>query len=99
MFSVRKSSGGLRLTLDARRSNAHFLPSPGVRLLSSEGFGRIEIALLGGVNMNSEAGAELLNEFSIAIATTDVRDCFHRFRMPLSLSRFFCLKTVRACCQ
>ena len=28
--------------LDARRSNTNFLPPPGVRLLSSEEFGRIE---------------------------------------------------------
>ena len=68
----------------------------GVRLQSSEGFGRIEIALLEGVNVNSEAGTKFLNEFSIAIATTDVRDCSHRFRMPVSLSRFFCLRAVMA---
>ena len=74
--------------MDVRRSNAHFLPLPGVRLLSSEGFGRIGIALPEDVDVDYESGAELLNEFSIAIATTDVRDCFHRFRMPLSLSSF-----------
>ena len=77
------------LVLDARRSNDHFLPPPGVRLLSSEGFGRIEIAWLEGVDVDPEAAVELLNEHSIAIATRDVRDCFHRFRMRLSLSRFF----------
>ena len=53
--------------LDARRSNVHSLPPPCVRLLSSEGFGRIEIALPEGVNVDSEASVELLNEFSIAI--------------------------------
>ena len=77
------------LVLDARRSNVHSLPPPGVRLLSSEGFGRIEIALPEGVNVDSEAAVELLNELSIAIATRDVRDCFHRFRMRVSLSRFY----------
>ena len=53
-------------------------------------------AVIEGVNVNSEAGAELLSEFSIAIAPSDVRDCFHRFRMSLSLSGFFCLRAVLA---
>ena len=66
----------------------HFLLPPGVRLLSSERFGRIQLALPEGVDVDSEAEVELLHEFSIAIATTDVRDCFHRFRI-LSLSSFF----------
>ena len=56
MLVVRKSNGGLRLILDARRSNAHLLPPPGVRLLSSDGFGRIEIALPEGVNVDSGEG-------------------------------------------
>ena len=86
MFFVHKSNGGLRLILDARRLNAHFLPPLGVRLLSSEVFGRIEIDLPEGVDVDSEAGVELLNEFSIAIAPTDVPNCFHWFRVPLSLS-------------
>ena len=85
---VHASSGGLLLILDARRSNAHFLSPPGVRLLSSEGFGRVEVALPEGVDVESEGGTEALNKFSIAIATTGVRVCFHRFRMPPSLSNF-----------
>ena len=50
-----------------------------MRLLSSKGF-----ALPEGVDVESEEGIEALNKLSIAIATTDVRDSFHRFRMPLS---------------
>ena len=46
--------------------------------------------------MTSETGRELLNNFSIAIAATDVRDCFHRFRMPRSLGRYCCLRAVPA---
>ena len=49
----------------------------------------MEIALTEGVDVES-------NKFSISIATTDVRDCFHRFRMPLSLSGFFFLWAVPA---
>ena len=46
--------------------------------------------------MESEEGIETLNTFSITIATTDVLDCFHSFRMPLSLSEFFCHRAVPA---
>ena len=49
-----------------------------------------------GVDVESEERIEALNKLSIAIATTDVRDCFHRFRMSLSLSKFFCLQAVPA---
>ena len=97
-YFVHKSKGGLRLVLDARRSNANFLHPPGVRLLSSEGFGRIEIALPDGVDVDSEAAVELRNTFSIAIAKTDVRDCFHRFRMLLSLSRFLLSQSSSRTC-
>ena len=62
------------------------MPPLGVRLLCSEVFARIEIDLPEGVHVDSEAVVELLNEFSIAIAPTDVPNCFHWFRVPLSLS-------------
>ena len=80
---MHKSSGGLLLIVDARRAKAHFVPPPGVRLLSSEGFGRIEIALPEGVDVESQGEIEAPNKFPIAIATTELRDCFHSFRMPL----------------
>ena len=67
--------------MDASRSNSQFL-RPGVRLLSSEGFGRIEFALPEGVNVNSGAGAKLLDELPqqtcVTISTV--------FRMPLGSS-------------
>ena len=65
-------------------------------MLSSQEFGRIEVALPEGVDVESEEGIDALNNFSIAIATTDVRDCFHRFRMPHSSRQFFCLRAVAA---
>ena len=67
-----------------------------MRLLSSDGFGRIEIALPEGVDVDSEEGIEALNKLSIAIATTEILECFHRFHMPLSLSKFCCLGAVLA---
>ena len=88
VFFVRKSRRRLRLILHVRRWNAQFLaPPPGVRLLSSEGFGRIEVALPANVKVKSEMGRNQLDEFAIAISTTDVRDCFHRFLMSRSLVR------------
>eukprot|EP00959_Pyramimonas_sp_CCMP1952_P057887 1208295-Pyramimonas_sp.AAC.1 len=42
IFFVAKSSGALRVLVYARRSNGHFRSPPGVRLLSSEGSGRLE---------------------------------------------------------
>ena len=75
--------------VDARRSNAHCLPPLAVRLLSSEGIGRTEVALPKGVDADSQEGIEALNTLSIANAPTDVRDCFHRFRVPHPLSKFF----------
>ena len=48
-----------------------------------------------GVDVDSEEGIEALNNFSIAIATTDVRDCFQRFRLPRSLSKFFFSPSTR----
>ena len=88
----------LRVTLDigCQTIERPFLAPPGVRLLSSEGLGRIEIALPEGVDVDSEAETDVLIEFSKAIATTDVRDCFYLFRMALSLNRFFCIRTVPA---
>ena len=66
--------------LDARRSNALCVPLHGVRLFI---FSRLrdESKLLENVEVESEMGRKLLNEFAISISTTDVRDCFHRFRI------------------
>ena len=86
MLLVRNSCGGFRLILDARRSNANCLSPPGGRLLSCEGFGRIEVAVPEGVDVKSEEGIEALNRFSIAIVMT----CVTVSRMTLSLSKFFC---------
>ena len=65
MFWVHTSSGGLRLILDVRRSNAHSLLPHCVQLLSSEGIERIEIAVPEGVDVESEEVIEALNTFSI----------------------------------
>ena len=95
-FSCANPAGRLRVILDARRLNAHILLPPGLRLLSSEDSGQIEVALPEKVEVESETGRKLLNEFAIVIATWDVGDCFHHFRMPRSLGVSFCRKPVSA---
>ena len=58
----------------------------------------MEIAWPKGVDVETEAAVELRNDFTIAIATTDVRDCFHPFRMPLSLSRLLLSRSNSCTC-
>ena len=48
-----------------------WVPPPSVRLLSSEEFGRIEIALPGGVDVESEEGIENVSDVF-------TRDCHNR---------------------
>ena len=50
----RKSDGGQRLILDARRSNNHFLELPGVQLRSLERFGNLQVSLPEHVTPQSE---------------------------------------------
>ena len=85
MFLVRKNHRRVALDIGCETIKRPLSASSWCATeLSSEGFGRIEIALLEGVDVDSEAVGDLLIEFSIAIASTGVRDCFHWFRMPLS---------------
>ncbi|CAK0882305.1 unnamed protein product [Prorocentrum cordatum] len=64
------------------------------QLLSSEGFGRIEIELPPGVLPSSAEGQRLLDAFAVYVATTDVKDCFYRMRVREDLGRYFCLPAV-----
>eukprot|EP00959_Pyramimonas_sp_CCMP1952_P439020 9190918-Pyramimonas_sp.AAC.1 len=82
------------MIIDARRSNGHFRAPPGAQLLSSEGFGRIEIELPPGVLPSSVEGQRLLDAFAVYVATTDVKDCFYRTRVREDLGRYFCLPAV-----
>ncbi|CAK0882062.1 unnamed protein product, partial [Prorocentrum cordatum] len=66
----------------------------GVQLLSSEGFGRIEIELPLGVLPSSVEGQRLLGAFTVYVATTDVKDCFYRMHVREDFGRYFCLPAV-----
>ena len=86
VFFVKKKGGRLRLILDARRVNEWFRKPPHVALVTSEGLGRIEVT-------GDELGPETLD---LWVGTADVKDAFHRMRMPRWLGDYFGLPPVRA---
>ena len=93
VFFVYKSNRAkLRLITDARRSNAYFKEAPGVSLMTGEGMGRIEVQLENNLWWNQE----LARGFSSFIGLSDVKDCFHRMRVPQWLSRYFAWEAVPA---
>ena len=93
VFFVWKSSRTrLRMITDARRANQMFRDPPGVSLMTGEGFGRIEIEFDAAVANNPDALSAL--EFHVGLS--DVKDCFHRLRVPAWMSRYFCWLPVAA---
>ena len=93
IFFVWKSSRTkLRLITDARCSNQKFLEAPGVNLMTSEGMGRIELE----IDEDLAGDGNALDGVSIHLGLSDVKDCFHRLRVPLWLSKFFCWAAVPA---
>lgn len=93
VFFVWKSSKTkLRMITDARRANACFHDPPGVNLMTGEGIGRIEVELDGATWMTEEV-ADALRVF---VGLSDVRDCFHRMRVPRWLSKYFAWRPVPA---
>ena len=74
-----------RLKIDARVSKLHFLPPPGVSLVTSEGLSRVEVALEhGGVDPG-----ELSRWASLHLGLADVKDAFHRIKISKLYSSFF----------
>ena len=93
VFFVWKSSRTkLRMITDARRANACFHEPPSVALMTGEGMGRIEVELDGSAWMSPEVAEAM----SIVVGLSDVRDCFHRMRVPAWLARFFAWRPVPA---
>ena len=66
-----------RLIIDARLSNLHFLPPPGVSLVTSEGLSRVEVAL---ENDDVDPG-ELPRLAGLHLGLADVKDALHRFKI------------------
>ncbi|CAK0865318.1 unnamed protein product [Prorocentrum cordatum] len=97
LFFVEKDGGQrLRLILDARPGNLLFESPPGVALLNAEGLSRVEIALPEDLGPWSEGARRLLCGYSLHLGLADVKDCFHRLRLPGWLSEYFCLPEVPA---
>ena len=93
IFFVWKSSRTrLRLITDARLPNSWFLPAPGVTLMTSESFGRFE------VEFECEVHEDLVAQdaMQVVLGLSDVKDCFHRLRVPLWVSRYFAWQAVPA---
>ncbi|CAK0863884.1 unnamed protein product [Prorocentrum cordatum] len=96
-FFVKKSDGHkMRMIVGARRASAWFNVPPSVQLLSCEGFGRVEVRLPEGVTIGSARAEELLGKFRLFLGMTDVKGCFYRMRIPLSLAKFFSLPAAPA---
>ena len=97
VFFVRKSDGHkIRTIIDARGTNEMFRPPPGVDLLTSDGFSRIELNIPKHLVPGTDSFNDYLNERRISIGLSDVKDCFHRLRHPRWLAEYFCLDGVPA---
>ena len=97
VFFVKKSDGQrIRLIIDARGANMLFNPPPGVDLLTSDGFARIELVPPGHLSPGTKEFDDFMDGQKVGIGLSDVKDCFHRLRQPFWLSEYFCLDPVPA---
>ena len=97
VFFVKKSDGKkIRMIIDARGANMRFREPPGVQLLTSDGFSRIEVTPPEGLSPGSEDYDAYMKEWKVHVGLSDVKDCFHRLRQPKWLSEFFCLDSIPA---
>ena len=93
VFFVWKSSKTkLRMIIDARKANQMFREPPGVSLMTGEGIGRIEVELDDEVWATPSA----MDAVTTFVGLSDVRDCFHRMRVPGWLSRYFAWSALPA---
>lgn len=93
IFCVWKSNRTkLRMISDARRANQFFREPPGVSLMTGEAFGRFELEF----DENTVVDDVVLSSLDIFSGLSDVKDCFHRLRVPMWLSRYFCWYPVPA---
>ena len=93
VFFVWKSSRTkLRMITDARPANRLFNDPPGVSLMTGEGLGRIELACDDEI-FSDVAALEALDVF---VGLSDVKDCFHRMRVPKWLAQYFAWEAVPA---
>jgi hypothetical protein len=81
LFVWKKDREKMRLILDCRAANRHFVLPPSTELLSSEVFARVEAECDPGGDFDA-----LRMFFGIA----DVKDCFHRMKLEGPISEYFC---------
>ena len=84
------------MIMDCRKANRFFRDPPGVSMCTSESLARIEVSLPESVDPRSAEGEARMRELSVHIGIADVSNCFHRLRIPVTLSRYFALPPVRA---
>ena len=77
----KKGREKMRLILDCRAANRHFVLPPSTELLSSEGFSRFEAELDGGLDLEA---------LRLYLGIADVKDCFHRMKFEGPISEYFC---------
>ena len=95
VFFVRKSDGQkIRMIIDARGTNKMFKEPPGVDLLTSDGFARVEIACPDNLRPGFQEYERYLTSMGISVGLSDVKDCFHRMKQPKWLSEYFCLNEI-----
>eukprot|EP00435_Cladocopium_sp_Y103_P072928 s29_g41.t2 len=84
------------MIIDARGTNRLFQEPPGVQLLTSDGFSRVELVVPEGLSPGSQEYEQYLQTKKIYMGLSDVKDCFHRLRQPKWLSEFFCFEGIPA---
>ena len=93
VFFVWKSNKTkLRMITDARCANRLFKDAPPVSLMTSEGLGRVELEM----GVAALEDTSLFDHLVVHLGLSDVKDCFHRMRVPRWLSRYFCWEAVPA---
>lgn len=84
------------MIIDARGTNKLFKEPPGVQLLTSDGFSRIEVTVPEGLYPGTQDYEDYLRQTKVHIGLSDVKDCFHRLRQPKWLSEYFCFDGIPA---
>ena len=97
VFFAHKADGKkIRMIIDARGSNRLFREPPGVQLLTSDGFSRIELVAPEDLMPGSEEYEKFISGRKVHMGLSDVKDCFHRLRQPKWLSEYFCFDGIPA---
>ncbi|CAK0820065.1 unnamed protein product, partial [Prorocentrum cordatum] len=86
-----------RMILDCRRSNAWLIDLPSVQLLTAEGLSAFELEEVGGARDHlGAAHLAAMEDVEFSVGVADVKDAFHRMRLPAWMKRLFGLPSLRA---